>query len=168
MGDNMEYFRDGDILLSDFDGVYLDSQERFNKAMKREQSFELWTKYLNSINWKEFLKECKEMPGATDTFLELQKLGILRGFITKIHSFEEGVEKSIFIRDKGLKVPLYYVLPHQSKSLVYVPNSHTILLEDKIENALDWEQNGGKYIVYDKNISSENQNHVKSLKHLLK
>ena len=109
----MKYFEPGDILLSDFDGVYLDSQRRFAEFMKEEKSLELWTKYLNSINWYEFLRECKEMSNATETFLELQRLGILKGFITRIHSFNEGIEKGIFIREKGFVIPIYYVLPEQ-------------------------------------------------------
>ena len=48
----MKYFKDGDILLSDFDGVYVDSQERFLKIMKDDKSFQSWVDYLNSINWK--------------------------------------------------------------------------------------------------------------------
>ena len=102
--------------------------------MKEEKSLDLWMEYLNSIDWKNFLRECREIPNATSTFLELQKLQILKGFITKIHSFEEGVEKACFIRSKGLFVPIYYVLPRQEKSKVFIPNEHTILLEDNYKN----------------------------------
>ena len=91
----MKYFNNGEYLLSDFDGVFLDSQERHNKIMKEKTDLESWMKYLNSINWYNFLRECNEIPGATETFLELQQLKILKGFITRIHSFEEGKEKSL-------------------------------------------------------------------------
>ena len=164
----MKYFEQGDILLSDFDGVFLDSQEQFLKVMKEEKSLELWMKYLNSIDWKTFLRECEEKLNATDTFLELQELGILKGFITKIHSFNEGVEKSIFIREKGLTVPIYYVLPEQSKSKVYIPNNKTILLDDSYDNISDWEENGGKTIIFDPKSNVENKRLVKKLEHLLK
>ena len=163
----MKYFEPGDILLSDFDGVYLDSQRHFSEFMREEKSLDLWTKYLNSINWREFLRECKEMPKATETFLELQRLGILKGFITRIHSFDEGREKSIFIREKGFVIPIYYVLPEQSKSEVYIPNKKTILLDDKEENALDWEMNGGKSIVFDPYSTRDCKKLVKKLDNLL-
>ena len=136
--------------------------------MKDEKSLELWTQYLNSINWKEFLRTCNEIPGASNTFLELQKLNILKGFITRIHSFEEGIEKSLFIREKGFKVPMYYVLPEQPKSNVYVPNKNTILLEDKYENAYDWEHNGGRSIIYDPYALEEDGTILKEISHLLK
>ena len=34
----MKYFNDGEILLSDFDGVFLDSQKRFNEVMKEDSN----------------------------------------------------------------------------------------------------------------------------------
>ena len=163
----MKYFKDGDILLSDFDGVYVDSQERFLKIMKDDKSFQSWIEYLNSINWKEFLNECEEMPDATKTFLELESLGILKGFITRIHSFEEGIEKSNFIRERGLLVPIYYVLPKQPKSMVYMPNKKTYILEDDPNNALDWELNGGKSIIYNPTTEVKNKCLIKNLSDLL-
>ena len=135
--------------------------------MQGEKALERWMEYLNSIDWKVFLRECDEIENATETFLELQELKILKGFITRIHSFEEGIEKSVFIREKGLKVPIFYVLPEQPKSNVYLPNSHTILLEDQIGNALDWEQKGGKSILFNPNSELENKRLIKKINHLL-
>ena len=163
----MKFFEPGDILLSDFDGVYLDSQNRFKKVMNNNSTLQEWMEYLNSIKWYEFLRECEELPYATETFLELQKLGILRGFITRIHSFEEGQEKCSFIREKGLIVPMYYVMPEQPKSEVYLPNKKVILLEDKYENAEDWENKGGKSIVIDPNAEIESNKKIKTLRKLL-
>lgn len=162
----MNYFNEGDILLSDFDGVYLDSQREFLKVMKDEKSLDLWMEYLNNIDWKNFLRNCNEIPDATDTFLELQKLKILRGFITRIHSFEEGKEKVSFLRENGFYVPVYYVLPKQDKSNVYVPDEHVVLLEDNYNNAFEWELNGGRSLIYDPDGENDKRI-VKRLKHLL-
>ncbi len=163
----MKYFEPGDILLADFDGVYVDSQERFLEVMKEETAFDLWMEYLTSIDWKSFLRECEEYVNATDTFLQLQELGILKGFITRIHSFNEGREKSKFIRSNGLIVPIYYVLPKQPKSVVYIPDKSTILLDDNYDNALDWEDNGGRSIIFDHNSKIENKKLIKKLDSLL-
>ena len=54
----MKYIKDGQILLSDFDGVLLDSQNKFLEVMKDETDFNLWFEYLTSINWKTFFKTC--------------------------------------------------------------------------------------------------------------
>ena len=48
----MKYFKKGDILLSDFDGVFLNSQKRFEEVMRKDQTIEEWIEYLNTIHWK--------------------------------------------------------------------------------------------------------------------
>ena len=164
----MAYFEDGDILLSDFDGVFLDSQRRFNEVMKEEKALDKWMDFLNGINWKTFLKECDLVPGALETFTELQKIQILRGIITRIHSFEEGKEKSLLLRDMGIYVPIYYVLPEQPKNIVYVPNKHVILLDDDEKNCIDWELSNGKSILFSSSEPEKVKKHVKRLDCLLK
>lgn len=164
----MKYFKEGDILLSDFDGVFLNSQVIYNEAMKGKTSLVAWTRYLNSIDWYTFLHECDEIPEARETFIELQKLKILRGFITRIHSFYEGMEKARILREVGIEVPLYYVLPGQPKSEVYIPNSHTIILEDDVRNTSDWVKHGGKAILYNPEIKRSNDKEIKKISYLLK
>ena len=164
----MKYFNDGDILLSDFDGVFLDSQKRFNEVMKEERALDKWMDFLNGINWKEFLRECEFIEGAPEVFIELQKLKILKGFITRIHSFKEGKEKCHLLRELGILVPVYYVLPEQLKCDVYIPNRKVILLDDDEKNVFEWQKNGGKSILYDQNKKSCGKKYVKSLYDLLK
>ena len=164
----MKYFKEGDILLSDFDGVFLDSQKKFNEVLQTEDSLDQWMDFLNGIKWKDFLRECDLIPGAIDTFTELQRLNILKGFITSIHSFEEGKEKCIFLRELGIFVPVYYVLPEQSKSSVYIPNRKVILLDDKEKNCLEWSQKQGKSILYKPEAKTCGKKYVKSLYDLLK
>ncbi len=164
----MELFRNGEILLADVDGVLLNSQERFNQVLKKENSVEEWHDYLTSINWDEFLHECEFIPHALEVFQELEELKILRGFITKIHSLEEGREKGYFLREHNFHVPLYLVPPDQRKSVIYVPNRKVILLDDKESNYEEWEEDGGKSILFnDKEMITEKR-YVKSLLELLK
>ena len=164
----MKYFEKGDILLSDFDGVFLDSQRVFQEAMKGETDFDKWKEYLDSIRWREFIRECDLVPGALETFTELQELKILQGFITVIHNYDEGIEKCNFLRELGLYVPIFYVLPKQSKSSVYIPNRKVILLDDKERNYNEWVKNHGKSILYDPEEKSSGKKYVKSLYDLLK
>lgn len=135
--------------------------------MKNEKSQKLWKEYLNSINWKEFLRQCDEIPYAIETFLELQKLKILKGFIIRIHSFEEGREKLKLLREKGIVVPIYYVGPDDNKSSIYIPNKKTILLDDQRANIIDWKNNGGRTIIYDPVASEDNDEIIKEMDHLL-
>ena len=164
----MKYFEKGDILLSDFDGVLLDSQKRLDEVMKGETSLEKWMDFLNGIHWREFLHECDFIPGSVETLLELQKMGILQGFIPKIHSLEEGKEKTILLRDLGFIVPIFFVMPEQEKSEVYIPNRKVSLLDDKVRNYMSWQENGGNSILYDPEEKSCGKKYVKSMYDLLK
>ena len=164
----MKYFNQGDILLSDFDGVYKNSQERFDTVMKDHTELNLWMEYLNSIDWHSFLRECDYIPEARETLLELQKLNILKGFITTIHSFYEGEEKTKILREDGFYVPVFFVLPEQPKTIVFPPTPRTIILEDKRKNALEWEKEGGKSILYNPQIDHSSKSQIKKLSHLLK
>lgn len=164
----MKYFKSGDILLSDFDGVLLDSQDKFKEVMKDEVDFNKWFEYLTSINWETFFKECNEIPNAVKVLTELERLNILKGFITKIHSLEEGEEKSKIIREMNFIVPIFYVLPHQKKSKIYIPSNNTILLDDNINNCVDWILNGGKSIFYNSNGLHSKVKTINNIKDLLK
>ena len=164
----MKYFKGEDILLADFDGVLLDSQEKYNEIMGVETDFDLWMEYLNSIDWHSFLRSCNEIEGAVETFLELQKLEVLKVFITRIHSFDEGREKCMLLRDIGLYVPVYYVLPTQQKSMVYLPNKNVILLDDDPVNTIEWEINGGKSLLYNKTVKKSTKKIIKKIPNLLK
>ena len=163
----MKYFKKGDILLSDFDGVFLDSQSKFEEVMKDETDSDEWLKYLRSINWKKFIRDCELMPYALETFLELQNRNILRAFLIKIHSTEEGESKRELLRELGIIVPIIYVLPPQNKSQIVLPKPKIVLLEDKEENATDWEMNGGRAIIYNPESKEENKRLVKRLDSLL-
>ena len=163
----MKYIKEKDILLSDFDGVLFDSQSKFKEVMKEETDFNLWNEYLNSINWSIFYKNCNLVKDSYETLSELEKLKILKGFITKIHSIYEGEEKLKILRDMGFKVPVYYVLPFQRKDEIYVPNNNTILLDDSVNNLIEWEKSGGKVLLYDPNSNIKSSNTIKNLKDLL-
>ena len=163
----MKYIKENDILLSDFDGVLFDSQSKFKEVMKDETDFNLWNEYLNSINWSIFYKNCNLVKDSYKTLSELERLKILKGFITKIHSLYEGEEKLKIIREMGFKVPTYFVLPFQSKSDIYVPDKNTILLDDNITNLVEWENSGGKVLLYDPNSNIKSKKTIKNLKDLL-
>lgn len=154
-------------LYIDFDGVILDSQERFKKIMLDNTNFEDWINYLSSIEWYNFLRECMEIDESLTTIQKLQKYKNLKGIITRIHTFNEGIEKVNFLRENKIEVPVFYVLPEQNKSSVVIPNKNRILIDDDIKNCFDWENNGGEAILLDSKVKEENKKIIKSLKTLL-
>ena len=55
------------------------------------------------------------------------------------------------IRDNGVELPILFVPPSIKKSQIYIPNNHSILIDDSIKNLIDWEQSGGKGIYFNEN-----------------
>ena len=151
----------------DFDGVILDSQDRFVSSIKNVKDLNKWVEYLSSIAWNSFLRECNEIDDSITVLKELQKQQKLKAIITSIHSFTEGKEKQIYLREKNIMVPIIYVLPEQKKSSVYIPNKNQVLVDDKIKNCIDWELSGGKALLFDSHETSKRKEKIKSLKQLL-
>lgn len=164
----MKYFKKGDILLSAFDDIFLDSQEKLDEVIKEEKSYLLLKNYLKNLDWISFLKECQEIPGAIEILKELKDKDILKGFLLQINSIEEGKAKANYIREKGIILPIHYALTPQTKSFIYPPNENIILLDTKITNAEDWESHGGKTILYDNKIKKKSKKMINDLSNLLK
>ena len=101
----MKYFKKGDILLSAFDDIFLDSQEKLDEVIKEEKSYLLLKNYLKNLDWISFLKECQEIPGAIEILKELKDKDILKGFLLQINSIEEGQAKANYIREKDKNKP---------------------------------------------------------------
>ena len=153
--------------LVDFDGVILDSQDRFLEVMKDKKDLYEWMDYLSSIEWFKFLRVCEEIDESLSILEKLQKLRKLKAVITKIHSFEEGKEKLLYLREKGIEVPIIYTLPEQKKSDVVIPNSNLVLVDDSRTNYTDWINAGGDALLFDPKNKSANYKKIKSLKQLL-
>ena len=153
--------------LIDFDGVVLDSQAKFDEVMNGNKNFFDWEKYLNSINWHEFYKSCNEIDDAFSTLYKLQMTDRLMGILTTIHSFDEGREKTTILRLNKIEVPVIFVLPHQSKSIVFPPIPNVPLVDDKSENCHEYEKHGGEALVFKPDSLKKSKKIVKSLKELL-
>lgn len=151
----------------DFDGVILDSQDRFESDMKGNIDFDDWMDYLNSINWYKFLRECDQIDDSIYALKKLQELKQLKAIITSIHSLEEGTEKMDFLREKEIYVPILYVPPKRKKTEVYFPNRDDILVDDKVRNCRDWENAGGTSILFDSHLEVSEKQKIKTLKELL-
>ena len=151
----------------DFDGVILDSQERFLEVMRDNINYYDWLDYLSSIDWKQFLQECNEIDDSLSVLKKLQNLKRLKGIITSIHSFVEGQQKLIYLREKEILVPIYYVLPFQKKSEILIPNKLMVLVDDKLENCLEWKKAGGTSLLFDPMDKEKEIEKIRSLKQLL-
>lgn len=153
--------------LIDFDGVILDSQDRFKSVMKDNDNLYDWIEYLASIEWYSFLRDCNEIDESITSLKELQYQNRLEGIITAIHSFKEGEQKLIYLREKEIEVPVIYTLPNQRKSEVYIPKPYIILVDDKIKNYRNWIEDGGNALLFDPRLENDEKGKIRTLKKLL-
>ena len=151
----------------DVDGVIIDSQDRFLMDMKDNTDFNDWMDYLNSIDWYKFLRECDEIDESFWVLKKLQELKKLKAIITTIHGSNEMKEKLIYIREKEIYVPVLFVPPKTKKCDIYLPSKWDVLVDDKIRNCIDWENAGGKSLLFDSHIEKPEKNKIKTLKQLL-
>ncbi len=154
--------------LVDFDGVIINSQEKFENHMGNNTNFDDWNKYLNSIDFKQFYKECEEIDDAFDSLRKLQEKRKLKAIVSTFHSFHEGEEKTHLIREQGIKVPVVLVLPNMSKCLIYPPKSkEEVLIDDKLSNCEPWDRAGGSSILFRPKQKILTRRSITSLKDLL-
>ncbi len=153
--------------LVDFDGVILDSQDRFLIDMKDNINPDDWMIYLNSLNWYNFIRECSQIDESLSVLEQLQRLKKLKAIITSIHSLEEQKEKTLFLRENKIIVPIISVGSGLKKSDVYIPNIYDTLVDDKKENCEEWILAGGSAILFDSHAKNNEKDKIKSLKQLL-
>lgn len=153
--------------LVDFDGVILDSQDRFLIDMKDNINPDDWMIYLNSLNWYNFIRECSQIDESLSVLEQLQRLKKLKAIITSIHSLEEQKEKTLFLRENKIIVPIISVGSGLKKSDVYIPNIYDTLVDDKKENCEEWILAGGSAILFDSHANNNEKDKIKSLKQLL-
>ena len=153
--------------LIDFDGVILNSQDRFLIDMKDNTDFDDWMDYLNSLDWYSFLRECDEIDDSISVLKKLQDLRKLKAIITSIHGSNEMKEKLIYVRENEIYVPVLFVPPKTKKCDIYLPSKYDCLVDDKIRNCIDWENAGGRSILFDSHLEKPEKNKIKTLKQLL-
>ena len=154
--------------LVDFDGVIINSQEKFESHMGDNTNFDDWNRYLNSIDFRKFYRECEEIDDAFESLRRLQELRKLKAIVSTFHSFHEGEEKTLIIRENGIKVPVVLVLPNMQKSVIYPPQSkEDILIDDKLYNCEPWDKAGGDSILFRPKQKVYTRRSINSLKELL-
>ena len=84
-----------------------------------------------------------------DSIYYLNNMDPKKSFIlTKIHSQDEGVEKNKWLRNNNVKQSVILV-PYMLKKVEMVDAKNNILIDDCLNNLREWEQYGGKSILFD-------------------
>ena len=137
----------------DFDGVIMESETLlFEEWCKRpnykELSEEEKVKYIINQNWKYILENSSDI---NDSLYILKNMDPNDNMIlTRVHSLDnEGKEKILFLRNKGIKVPVV-LAPYPLKKNEIVCAKNNILVDDSLKNLEEWEKDGGYPLFFDK------------------
>ena len=158
----------------DFDGVIMESEKLlFEEWIKRPNWKELpeeeKVKYIINQNWKYILENSSDI---NDSLYILKHMDPNENMVlTRVHSLDnEGKEKILFLRNKGIKVPVI-LAPYPLKKNEIVCAKNNILVDDSLKNLEEWEKDGGYPLFFDKkenNIDSWDMYNEKGYQRVLR
>ena len=146
----------------DFDGVILDSEERMLERKdnvgfhnhKEEKEFDDYFDYTNlhQEEWDYIIRGASPINNSVEIIRELESLKKRIAILTKIHTLNEMKIKIEDLREhRKIFCPVFFVPPGVKK--------HNIIL---------WNENGGKGLIFDRTLSDNINEKVRSLEFLLK
>lgn len=162
----------------DFDGVILDSEERmlgrkYSVGFHNHMDEKEYDEYFNYTNlhpeeWDYIIREANSINNSVEIIKELERMKKKIAILTKIHTLYEMKVKVEDIRNnRKIKSPIFFVPPGIKKHNVVIPNGQ-LLIDDSKKNINLWIANGGEGVVFDKSLSQNDNDKVKSLEFLIK
>ena len=152
------------MIYFDYDGVIGNTEDRlFDEYERQKEYLEGLTRrqYLINLDWYDWLKK----KGPRGTSFEVLKKHDPKdaSILTSCCSIKEGESKVLYLRENGINNNIIIVPIDIPKYMVVNPKRN-LLVEDNLENAVGWIQNGGYALIVSKkpvkvckNISSLEQ-----------
>ena len=164
--------------LIDFDGVIVDSEERmldrkFSIGLRNHKDKNEFHMYFNYADqhpeeWDYIIREANSINDSVEIIRKLERLRRSIAILTKIHSLYEMKVKIEDLRNnRKINCPVFFVPTGIEKYNIITPNNQ-LLIDDSEKNIKLWIENGGKGYIFDKTISENKSNKVKSLEFLLR
>ena len=168
---------ENDCVFIDLDGVILNSEERMLERKESiglcnhycEQEFEEYFNYTNlhPTEWDYIIRNASSINGSVEIIKELEKIRKV-AILTKIHTLYEMKVKIDDLRNnRKINSPVIFVPPKINKHEVVLPNGQ-LLIDDSKRNIYGWIEHGGTGLIFDKALSEDTADKVKSLEFLLK
>ena len=150
----------------DYDGVLVNSERLI--VQKQKESNLSWKDFFEQLNWEELYESSSEINNAFEILRKLQEERNNLYVLTKIHSLIEANVKINLLREEKILIPVFVVPPHTKKSEIYIPDPKSLLIDDSKKNIDDWNNHGGRGLLFDEMAEGTDKSKVKSLHFLLK
>lgn len=152
----------------DFNGVILDTESRMIE-LKRQHPELTWNEFANTLDWDFLLQTSPVIDDALALLREVSQKDSETTILTNIDLIAEEIAKVRFLRKQGVTLPIQFVPPSIQKSSIYIPSKDDILVDDRPDNVMFWNQCGGKGYLFDPNDQfPDSLPKIKSLKNLWK
>ena len=124
----------------DFNGVILDTESRMIE-LKRQYPGLTWNEFANTLDWDFLLRTSPVIDDAIALLREVSQMDDARTTIlTNVDLIVEEIAKVHFLRNQGITLPIQFVPPSIQKSEVYIPDKDDILVDDRPDNVMFWNQ----------------------------
>lgn len=152
----------------DFNGVILDTESRMIE-LKRQYPGLTWNEFANTLDWDFLLRTSPVIDDAIALLREVSQKDSETTILTNIDLVAEEIAKVHFLRSRGITLPIQFVPPSVQKADIYIPTKNDILVDDRPDNVMFWNQRGGKGYLFDPNDQfPDSLPKIKSLKNLWK
>ncbi|MFV0249765.1 MAG: hypothetical protein ACK5HP_01835 [Bacilli bacterium] len=158
-------------LYIDFDGVILNTVNFMNKDiedLKIQDDFEKKEEYYKNIDWDKMISQSSEINNSIENIKKLIESKFFNiSILTHMNSLEELIYKTKFIRKSIKEIPIIGV-PKVFKKPQMVNAKDAILVDDRIENIIDWKSSGGIAIQFLPDKKTDlNINEINNLEQLI-
>ena len=129
----------------DFDGVIKDTDKIIDLEYSKVDNIKR-SEFVKNYDWDKLLEVSDVINNSLD-YLINTKYDVY--ILSKISSMNEGIAKVKYLRDNGVNINIHLVPTQVSKSDVVIAKGN-ILIDDKVYNLDEWENNGGLGIFFNK------------------
>ena len=129
----------------DFDGVIKDTDKIIDLEYSKVDNIKR-SEFVKNYDWDKLLEVSDVINNSLD-YLINTKYDVY--ILSKISSMNEGIAKVKYLRESGVNINIHLVPTQVSKSDVVIAKGN-ILIDDKVYNLDEWENNGGLGIFFNK------------------
>lgn len=129
----------------DFDGVILDTDKLIDVEYSKTEGINRG-EFVKNYDWNSLVHNSDIINNSLSN-LKKSKYDIY--ILSKISSLNEGIAKVKYLRENGVLANIHIVPTHISKSDM-VSAKGNVLIDDKVYNLEEWENNGGISIFFNK------------------
>lgn len=132
------------VIQETWDIIFQNYQSRYNTNIINDNDLK---QSMLDFGWNNILDKSKEINNSYKKIYQLMNKYQVY-VLTKVNSVEEQKAKTIFLNKRNIFNIIF--VPYNSSKTDFVDSNNCILIDDDIYNLVEWKQNGGVSILFNK------------------